>query len=79
MNEEDYKKQYLQEFIVADEAIESDNYEKYVHRKTGKIVEAEYSRWSNGQWLYSVKNPDIKEHRLMGLDWFKQEYEKHND
>lgn len=72
----EFEQQYVQEVTLSDEPIKADNFKKYVHRKTGKIVEAEYDRAYHGEWLYFVKNPVKKEHRIMAPKWFNEEYSK---
>jgi len=74
MSEEDFKNQYLQEYKGSDKSTKTDNFKKYVHRKTGRIIEAEYDKMYHGQWCYELKNPFDDEPRIMEEKWFDCEY-----
>lgn len=75
--QEAFEEQYLQKFVRQDtkKDISQKHLPKYRHRKTGKIVEAEYAKAYHGEWLYWVKNPVEKEHKVMSPKWFNEEYE----
>ncbi len=75
--QEHFEQQYCQQFIGQDAGkdISPKHFPKYRHKKTGKIVEAEYAKAYHGEWLYWVKNPVEKEHKVMSPKWFNEEYE----
>lgn len=52
--QEHFEQQYLQQYIGLDigKDVSKNHYPEYRHRKTGKIVEAEYAKAYHGEWLF---------------------------
>jgi len=61
--QEAFEQLYLQKYNGA-EAIRDNIFPKYIHKKTGKMVAVEYAKSYHDEWLYWVKNPVEKEHKI---------------
>jgi hypothetical protein len=72
-DESQYSQQYKCIDISKNE--QQNNFRKYRHKNTGKIVEAEFAKAYHGEWLFWVKNPVEKEHKTMSSEFFNKEYE----
>tara|TARA_R110000851_G_C12749944_1_gene531874 strand:+ start:44 stop:304 length:261 start_codon:yes stop_codon:yes gene_type:complete len=74
---EHYEMQYLGKYVPEYNNKTKDNFKKYTHRKTGRIVEAEEDYYPlKRMYAFYIRDMNLPEgtKRTMASEWFNREF-----